>query len=110
MEVPSTGIKALVGRKRSKNIKFLDADITITKLTVAEVKQIQEAAKPLEKDEENDDAGLNILRTVIKSAVVGGDQLVDADFEAWPIDDLRELSKAIMEFSGISQSAEGNSD
>jgi hypothetical protein len=110
MDTPTVakGIKALVGRKRTKSIKFLDVDINITKLTVAEVKQIQEAAKPLETDEENDDAGLNILRTVIRAAVEGGEELVDSDFEAWPIDDLRELSKTIMEFSGIAQSTEGN--
>jgi hypothetical protein len=109
MDVPATpkGIMALVGRKRSKNIKFLDEDVVITKLTVAQVKQIQTAAQALEKDEGNDESGLEVLRTVIRASVVGAEGLQDEDFEGWPIDDLRNLSREIMKFSGIAAEDEG---
>jgi hypothetical protein len=103
MDAP-TGIKALVGRKQTKNVKFVGEDVTITKLTVAQVKAVQEAAKALdvpEGTEADDDAGLNVLRTVIRSSVNGGEQLTDEDFEGFPIDELRNLSKHIMTFSGI---------
>jgi hypothetical protein len=107
MDVPATpkGIMALVGRKRSKNIKFLDEDVVITKLTVAQVKQIQTAAQALEKDEGNDESGLEVLRTVIRASVVGAEGL--QVFEGWPIDDLRNLSREIMKFSGIAAEDEG---
>jgi len=95
-----TGIMALLGKRMSKRVKFLDQDITIFKLTVAEVKDIQEKAKLLETD---DEAGLDILRTVIRSAVEGGSALEDDHFEAWPMDELSKLSNAIMKFSGIGE-------
>jgi len=101
-----TGIMALLGRKMHKTVKFLGADVKIYKLTVAEVKEIQDKAKSLESDEE---AGLDILRTVIRRAVEGGAELQDADFEAWPMDELSKLSNEIMKFSGIAGD-QGKSD
>jgi hypothetical protein len=110
MDVPvKNAIKALVGRRRTQDTKFLGESITISKLTVAEVKRIQEAAKPLEEGSEDENDGLNVLRTVVRAAVVGGEELSDEDFEGWPIEDLRELSREIMEFSGIAaKEGEGN--
>jgi hypothetical protein len=108
MEVPAPkGIKALVGRKQTKNFKFVGEDVTVSKLTVAQVKQIQVAAKGVDENAEDDDAGLEVLRTVIRSAVEGGSELSDADFETFPIDELRNLSRSIMQFSGIAPEDEG---
>lgn len=101
-----TGIMALLGKRMKKTVKFIGADVTIFKLTVAEVKDIQEKAKLLETDE---DAGLDILRTVIRSAVEGGSALEDSHFEAWPMDELSKLSNEIMKFSGIGAD-QGKSD
>ncbi len=104
--VTRTGIAGLVGKRMSKNVKFCDTDVKISKLSVAEVKEIQEKAKVLETD---DEAGFDILRTVIRSAVEGGDALTDADFEAFPMDELSKLSNAIMVYSGIGAN-QGKSD
>ena len=96
-----TGILALVGKRASKRVKFLGEDITIRKLTVAEVRAVQELAKELEGKE--DDNGIQMLELVIKSSVVGGDQLTTENFEEWPIDELATLSNDIMKYSGFNK-------
>ena len=95
-----SGIKALVGKKMTKSVKFMGEDVKINKLSVAEVLEIQEKAKSLEQD---DAAGFDVLKTVIKAAVDGGADLTDEDFENFPMDELSKLSAEIMKFSGIGQ-------
>jgi hypothetical protein len=93
------GIKGLVGQRMTKTVKFMNKDITIQKLTVAEVLAIQEKAKNADKDETE---GFNVLKTVIRSAVPGADELSDEDFNSFPLEDLTKLSNEVMKYSGIS--------
>jgi len=106
VDIMKSGIMALIGHRMTKNVKFIGTDVKIAKLTVAEVKIIQEKAKALETDEE---AGLDILRTIIRASVEGGADLEDAHFENWPMDELSKLSNEIMKFSGIGND-QGKSD
>lgn len=92
------GIKSLVGKKMSRKVKFMGEDVTISKLTVSEVLEIQEHAKGLT---DNDAEGFNILKKVIAMAVEGGEDLKDEDFNAFPMDELSKLSAEIMKFSGV---------
>jgi len=66
--------------------------------TLEEVMEIQEKAKAIE---ESDSAGLDLLQTVIRSAVEGASDLADEDFQTFPMDELSKLSNEIMKFSGI---------
>jgi len=100
--VAESGIKSLVGRKMTRNVKFCNEDIKINKLTVAQVLEIQEKAKSVDKD---DSEGFNVLKTVIRSSVDGGSDLTDEDFSGFPLDELSKLSTEIMKFSGIGQEA-----
>lgn len=93
-----SGIKGLVGRKMTKSIKFMGEDVLISKLNVANVMEIQEKAKKLE---ENDNEGFDLLKSIIRSAVEGANDLSDEDFEGFPLDELSRLSNEIMKFSGI---------
>lgn len=95
-------IKNLIGKKMSKNVKFMGEDVKISKLSVAEVLDIQEKAKSLS---DNDAEGFNVLRSVIRSAVEGADELTDDDFKGFPMDELSKLSNEIMKFSGLGQEA-----
>ena len=58
MQIPSikkvdqmSGIKDLVGKKMTKSVKFMGEDVKISKLSVAEVMDIQNKAKTLEQDD-----------------------------------------------------------
>lgn len=92
------GIKGMVGRRMDKTVKFMGQDLKITKLSVAEVMDIQVKAKELEADET---AGFGVLKTVVMAAVEGGKDLTDEDFQTFPMDELSKLSAEIMKFSGI---------
>lgn len=98
------GLKGFVGKRMSKNVKFMGEDIKISKLSVAEVIAIQEAAKEIEKD---DASGFEVLKKVIESAVDGGKDLTDEDFKNFPMDELSKLSSEIMKFSGIGEEQKG---
>ena len=92
------GIKGLVGKKMTKTVKFMGEDVKISKLSVLEVREIQDSAKAVETD---DNAGFDVLKTVIKTAVEDAENLSDQDFEGFPMDELSKLSTEIMKFSGI---------
>jgi len=92
-------IKDLVGKRMTKKTKFQGQDVVITKLSVAEVMEIQELAKSAGDDDDN--AGIALLKKVISIGVEGGDELDDADFEQFAMDELSSLSNAIMKFSGL---------
>lgn len=91
-------MKNLVGKKLSRTFKFMNEDIKINKLSVAEVLEIQAQAKEAEKD---DSKGLTILRLVIRSAVDDAAELSDEDFDTFPMEELSKLSNEIMKFSGL---------
>lgn len=87
-----------VGKRMSKNVKFMGEDLTINKLSVSEVLNIQEAAKAINQDESK---GFEVLKTVIKASAEGGDKITDEEFDDFPMDELNKLSNEIMKFSGI---------
>lgn len=94
------GIKGLVGRKMTKTIKFMGEDVKISKLSVSQVMEVQELAKRLETNEAE---GFNVLKTVIRNGVEGGQDLTDEAFDNFPLDELSKLSSEVMKFSGIGQ-------
>lgn len=92
------GIKGLVGRKMSKNTDFLGTKVEISKLSVSQVMEIQEAAK-----EGTSESGLELIRKVIRMSVTGGAELTDEELSNFPMDELSKLSAEIMKFSGIGE-------
>jgi len=103
-DIKPSGMKSLVGRKMTKKYEFMGEKVTISKLSVAEVMDIQEKARTLsEETAEQDDSGIALLMMVIQSAVEGADELTKEDFESFPMDELSKLSQEIMVYSGIDQ-------
>lgn len=95
-------IKTLAGKKMTKPVKFMGEDVKISKLSVAEVMEIQELAKKIEG---NETEGFSVLKLVIRSAVEDGENLSDEEFSSFPMDELSTLSNTIMKFSGIGNDA-----
>jgi len=103
-DIKPSSMKSLVGRKMTKKYEFMGEKVTISKLSVAEVMDIQEKARALsEETADQDDSGIALLMTVIQSAVEGADELTKEDFESFPMDELSKLSQEIMVYSGIDQ-------
>jgi hypothetical protein len=96
-------LKNLIGKRLSKTVKFMNEDVKITKLSVAEVLEIQEAAKSLDPN----DPGFSILQKVVSLAVEGAGDLTEDDFRAFPMDELTKLSNEVMKFSGMNPGEQG---
>jgi len=97
----SVEIKTLVGKAMTKEAPFMNGKVTINKLSVAEVMEIQEISKELGDDNKNDEKGFEVLKTVIRNGVEGGTELSDEDFDSFPLSELSNLSNEIMKFSGL---------
>ena len=82
----------------TKTIKFLDQDLEIKQLSVKGVKDLQEALN------QEDASSLNAIKTlsvIFKNTVVGAEEMTEAEFEAFPIKALTELSNEILKFNGL---------
>ena len=85
--------------KQPRKLKFMGEDVTIFKLTISQVKQIQAFSKDAESSV--DYGNLAVLVEVIK---LGCPELADCTlefFDEFPLDDLNNLSAEIMKFSGL---------
>lgn len=112
-ETTKNSIKALVGRRMAKKFTFMGEDVVINKLSYAQVDEIrlrsqrlaEEAKVEVEgetvesKDANNE--GFELIKTVIRFSVTGGDELSDEDFLEFPLDELTKLSNEIMKYSGL---------
>lgn len=97
-------MKHLVGKKLTKKVKFVGEELVIKKLSVTEVMKLQEAYNDAAAGDE-----LVLLRTVIRQAVEGAEDLTDEDLSSFPIDELANLSNEIIKFSGMDKgTATGN--
>lgn len=95
-------IKNLVGKAVTEKVKFMGEELVISKLTVAQVLDIQKIAKA-EADRAGDEDSMAIMRTIIRASVADAGDLSDSDFESFPLDELGKLSNRIMQFSGVGE-------
>jgi hypothetical protein len=81
-----------------RNYKFMGEDIKISKLSVAQVLEIQELAG---KSQSSNEEGFELVKKVIKMSVEDTNDVSDEDFSKFPMDELTKLSNEIMKFSGL---------
>ena len=91
-------MKHLVGQTQTKEVDFAGDKVSIKKLTVGEVKKIQEIMK---KTSKKADSELDVLRAVLRISVFGADTLTDNDFDTFSPVDLASLSEDVMSFAGL---------
>ena len=100
-------MKHLVGKSITEKVPFMGDEVEVKKMTVGEILELQ---KVIAKVGDSDDADkqIGLLRDIIKVAVLGADELSDADFDTFPIEELNKLSTKVMELSGLGGNAGGN--
>jgi hypothetical protein len=90
-------LRDLAAKRITKEIKFMGESVKISKLTVAEVIEIQEHVKATE----NNDNKISILRLITDLAVEGASDLTEEEFRSFPMEELNRLSEEVMKFSGV---------
>lgn len=97
-----SSIVALKGKKVTKTVKFNGGQVEISKLTIAQVFEIQKMS-----GEEKSEDPLQIPKALIRMSVSGGSELLEEDFAEFPLDDINTLSEDIMQFSGLKNAEAG---
>jgi hypothetical protein len=103
-------MKHLVGKIITEKVPFMGEEVEVRKLSVGQVIKVQELTKEFNKKKGSDDASVKLLREVIKLAVVGAEELTDEDFNTFPLEELNQVSEAILALSGVNKTGknEGN--
>ena len=89
-----------LGLNQKQKIKFMEQDLDIKKLSVAEVLEIQALAKQVE-DNPNEENNMMVLCKVIQQGAAELSDLTDEEMRTFPMDELSKLSTAIMKYSGL---------
>lgn len=97
-------MKQFVGKTSTKKVPFMDGEVEVKDLTVGDAKAIEAKTKEIQKLPEAKQDQLELLRFVMRTAVVGADELTDEELDGFPVQALTKLSEAIMG----NVSAEGN--
>jgi hypothetical protein len=88
-------MKKFIGKKLTKKVEFMDGEVEVRVLTVGDIRAIE--AKSKELGEEADQ--LEVLRFVLRMAVVDAEELTDEEFDGFPVTELTKLSESIMGMS-----------
>jgi len=99
-------MKHLINKELTEKVPFMGDEVEVRKLTVGKIMELQKVIKASEKSK-SDKAQLKLLCDIIKVAVIGAEDLTEADFDSFPLSELTELSSHVMRVSGLGAS-EGN--
>ena len=91
-------MKQFVGKALTREVPFMDDKVEIKVLTVGDIRQIEAKTKEVQKQagKSGDLDQLEILRFVLRLAVIGAEDMSDEDFDGFPVTELTSLSEAIV--------------
>ena len=98
------------GERKTKPYRFMGSEIDIMPLSVTEVKKFQAAMKQQEEESSDDDseAGLAAQRDLIRTGVVGAEDLSDEQLDQLPLADITKLANEVLKHAGLSQRDSGS--
>lgn len=97
-------MKHLVGKLVTKKVPFCGDEVEIKKLSVSEVLKVQSLVTKTSKSKDEKDQ-ISLLRDILRIAVVGAEDMTDADFDTFPLGELSEITESILAFSGLKDSS-----
>lgn len=92
-------MKHLVGKIQTKQVEFIGDSVEIKKLPVSDILVLQKKIVDLNK--KKDEMGL--IRLVLRTSVIGAEELTDDDFNSFPPGDLAKLVEEVLVYCGLSQ-------
>ena len=98
-------MRKLVGREaQTRKVAFLgEADaVEVRKLTGAEVKEFQAFIKEGVRKLPEESQGIAVQTWILRKGVLGADDLTDEELDTFPYEDLADLAKEVLLYSGIS--------
>ena len=98
-----TNLRELINKRQLKQVNFMGSKIEVNKLTLAECTEIQTFAQKV--NAENPEAGLELIREIVRVGVPAASDFTDEDFSAFPMDDLTKLSDEVLKYAGMDPKA-----
>jgi len=95
-------MKHLVGKQQTKKVAFAGDEVEVRKLSISQVKSIQDILNDKKKSKDE----MLVLREVLRLAVIGAEEMTDEDFDTFAPADLAELSEEIMQYCGLGEKAQ----
>jgi hypothetical protein len=95
-------MKHLVGKPQTKKVEFVGDEVEIKKLSVSQVMELQEIIKKAAKSKDQ----LQVLRDILRIAVVGAEEMTNEDFDTFSPVDLNHLAEEILSYCGLSDKSE----
>lgn len=89
-------MKHLVGKEITKKVPFMGEEVEVRNLTVGQARDIEAMTKEVNAKPEEERDHLALLRSVVRIAVVGAEELTDEELDSFPITELTNLSQSIM--------------
>lgn len=89
-------MKHLVGKTVTKTVEFMDDKVQIRQLSVGDVLELQEALKDADEAD-----SLETVSKLIRTGVVGAEELSDEDLQSFPLGELLALSQEVMAYCGL---------
>ena len=98
-----TNLRELINKRQTRTVNFMGAKIEINKLTLAECTEVQAMAQKVSP--ENPEAGLDLIREIVRIGVPAAGDFTDEDFTNFPMDDLTKLSDEVLKYAGMDPKA-----
>jgi hypothetical protein len=87
------------------NFRFMGKNVKIRRLSLAQVRDIQ--AKARNVNEDNPEAGFELIKETIRMGVPIAVDISDEQFEEFPLEDLNNLSNEVLRKAGMSTAGKG---
>lgn len=101
-------MKHLVGKEIVKEFDFMGETVTVRKLTVREVLEVQKEINKLSKSKD-ELSQVAIIRELLRKTVKGADTMSDEEFDQFPLSELTALVEQAVAFSGMGgEASKGN--
>ena len=98
-------MKHLVGKKLTKKVPFMGEEVEVKMLTIDSVIEVQKLVAKASKAKDVEAGQIDLMRQVLRLAVVGAEEMTDEEFNGFPIAELTSLSEAVLAVSGIGEGA-----
>jgi len=94
-------MKHLIGKVQTKEVDFMEDKVTIRKLSIDSVMKLRDIIKNAKEESEQ----MDVLRSVLRMAVVDAEDMTDEQFNTFPPQELNFLSEQILAYCGLSDGA-----
>jgi hypothetical protein len=98
-------MKKFVNKEITESIPFMGEEVDVRQLSISSVYKIQELVKKSNKSK-SESAQINLMKDVLRMAVVGAEDMTNEDFDSLPLGELTKLSTRVLSISGLGDTTE----